>query len=330
MARLTDEQLSFLRSMDVPLSKVFDASGMPTHAYMQQMSDLGLWIAYGVTPCTNAGHTLRTRKGHCVQCRTAQLTYLRRHEVKGTIYVAHSVRQGLVKVGMTEREPADRLLALNSYSYGGCNDWKIVFQVRCNNAGKVESSTHQFLLPYVFNAIYVSSGREVMCRELFRCDQNVAIAAVRHCLGALEKSASSKVDSEVEMPPFSVPKHPQAMTSDQKESQGDLQKKRLTQDALQQTISKILKEARKTPECSAGHPIQERIAAQASQPRRKSGYLCPFCRSEIPIKPPTVCPKCATGIPADSGKPSLIWPEHSNQAPDTRDGAEGRHIADSK
>jgi hypothetical protein len=49
---------------------------------------------------------------------------------------------------MTERTAAERLLAFNSYSYGGRNDWKIVFQIRCAHAGRIEFSAHKTLSSY--------------------------------------------------------------------------------------------------------------------------------------------------------------------------------------
>lgn len=69
LAKLTKEQKAFLDRVGVPLSRVFDASGMRTAEYKQAMRDLGMWVAYGASPCEAEGHTLRSRTGHCVQCK---------------------------------------------------------------------------------------------------------------------------------------------------------------------------------------------------------------------------------------------------------------------
>lgn len=62
---------------------------------------------------------------------------------------------------------------------------------------------------------------------------------------------------------------------------------------------------------------------------RRRTFPCPFCRREIEAMPPTVCPNCKTGIPADAKDVSLRWPEHRNRSPDNTEGNDGRHIADS-
>ena len=65
VAQLTDEQLAFLDRHDVPLDRVFDATGMSPDEYKPLMSGGREWVAYGVSPCRAEGHTLRTRGGHC-------------------------------------------------------------------------------------------------------------------------------------------------------------------------------------------------------------------------------------------------------------------------
>src|SRR6202161_4571783 len=99
MATLTKEQLDFLYKHEVPLSRVGDATGMRTAEYQKCMKELDLWLAIGVRACKSAGHTLRTRAGHCAQCNTANLAFLRRYEDKGTVYVAQSHAIALTKVG---------------------------------------------------------------------------------------------------------------------------------------------------------------------------------------------------------------------------------------
>ena len=63
MTKLTDSQTKFLGTQGIPLSQVFDATGMKSSEYKQIMKDIGMVVAIGVTPCDASGHTLRTR--HC-------------------------------------------------------------------------------------------------------------------------------------------------------------------------------------------------------------------------------------------------------------------------
>jgi hypothetical protein len=101
--RLTTEQLAFLESQFVPLSRTFDASGMTRREYQDEMKSLDLIVAYGVSACKARGHTLRTRAGHCCQCNTAALAFLLRFEDRGEVYVASSAKQGLTKIGVAKR-----------------------------------------------------------------------------------------------------------------------------------------------------------------------------------------------------------------------------------
>ncbi len=177
MAKLTKEQLAFLDLHDIPLSRVFDASGMAPRDYMPVMRQLELWVAYGVTPCRTAGHTLRERAGHCVQCRTGNLAYLCRHDLPGYVYVAHSVSGGLVKVGSTT-DLATRVKHLISYRYGERRDWRLAWKIQSERAGKVEVQAHGLLEQYFADNLFYVDRREIKCRELFRCDVQSAIEAV--------------------------------------------------------------------------------------------------------------------------------------------------------
>ena len=48
MAKLTREQRSFLKKMNVPTSRVFDAEGWKTAAYQSEMEEEEKWLAIGV------------------------------------------------------------------------------------------------------------------------------------------------------------------------------------------------------------------------------------------------------------------------------------------
>ena len=178
MAMLTPTQLEFLRAQGVPLSKAFDASGMSRSAYQAEMEPLGMEVAFGVSSCKAGGHSLKTRSGHCPQCGTHHLAFLRRYDGSGAVYTAHSPKTGLVKVGTAE-SPHLRMGNLNSYGYGGANDWRVVTTVQCaSRAGKVEFLAHRKLLSHQVSRTYTKTYRTVSCQELFSCPAAVASAAV--------------------------------------------------------------------------------------------------------------------------------------------------------
>lgn len=188
MARLSRDQLAFLKRHKIPADRVFNATGMATVAYKAEMKLLEAWVAFGVTPCSEAGHTLRTRAGHCVQCSPANLSYLMRFDKAGDIYIAVSARGAMVKVG-TAQWAEDRVLQLNSYCYGGQSDWVLRFKDRVAIAGRVEAEAHAKLAAYPAVGAYWKNGGFIESREIFSCSYRVAVAAVRKAI--LESQNSS-------------------------------------------------------------------------------------------------------------------------------------------
>ena len=83
-------------------------------------------FAYGVTPCRKMGHTLRSLAGDCIQCNTHVIAFTNRYFDTGFIYVSISSSKELLKIGCT-KNVENRTSGLNNLSYGGINDWKIIY-----------------------------------------------------------------------------------------------------------------------------------------------------------------------------------------------------------
>lgn len=181
MAKVSPDQMRFLQAQSIPLSRVFDASGMSRSSYQTAMRELDMIVAVGVSPCIEAGHTLRTRPGHCAQCNTHALAFLLRDEEAGEVYVAISARTGLVKIG-TSKNSYSRMNNLNSYGYGGTADWKVHYHHACNKAGRVEFLAQKGLSGHRTSRSYVRTGETVDCQELFNCTAAIATAAVQIAL----------------------------------------------------------------------------------------------------------------------------------------------------
>lgn len=187
MTRLTKTELKFLVHHEVPLSRVYDATGKKKSEYKVIMSTLGLWVAYGVTACKAQGHKLRARSGHCVQCKPANLSYIRRHDEAGEIYVAMSNSGRLIKVG-TSQNALERIQQLNYYAYGGKTDWEHCYIEKSMRAGLVETRVHQALSMHSANGLYTKDGFIIECRELFSCSPRIAITALKKYIATVEKS----------------------------------------------------------------------------------------------------------------------------------------------
>ena len=179
MVSLTSKQLAFLDSQGVPVSRVFDASGMSRAKYQTVMKELGKDIAIGVTPCRKAGHTMRMRAGHCVQCGTHNLAFQQRYEKSNTLYVASSASSNILKIGVTN-DARKREDNLNTSGYGGISDWKMVFHFECDRAGRMEHRVQDALAGYRVSKTYEKEGNLVDCQELFSCSIAAAIGICKN------------------------------------------------------------------------------------------------------------------------------------------------------
>ena len=186
MAKITPEQIRFLQSQTIPLSRVFDASGMLRSTYQPAMRELEMTVAVGVSPCNKGGHTLRTRAGHCAQCNTHALAFLLRHDAFGEVYVAVSTKGGLVKIGTAKGAQA-RMATLNGFGYGGISDWKLYSQYACDKAGRVEFLAQSTLNEHRTSRSYVKTGCPVDCQELFSCSASAAAKAIQAALKHFSK-----------------------------------------------------------------------------------------------------------------------------------------------
>ena len=181
MTRLSEEQLQFLSHHDIPLSQVFDATGLKTSQWKEQMKELGMNIAIGVSPCGYAGHTLRVRSGHCVQCKTHHLAFRDRYKKSGEIYVVTSDSLSLTKMGIAG-DALKRLQTLRKTGYGGASDWHLRYSVFCETMGRVERVAEQMLKEYRKACFYWKDRNLIDCEETFSCDYNYAIEVIQRAI----------------------------------------------------------------------------------------------------------------------------------------------------
>jgi hypothetical protein len=179
MTSPTAKERAFLESQGIPLSGVFDASGMSRGKYQRVMKDLGKDIAIGVSPCREAGHTMRTRSGHCFQCNTHSYAFLKRFDDSNSLYVATSASSNIVKVGVT-KDAQQREDNLNATGYGGIRDWKMAYHFVCDRAGRMEHRVHDALSQYRVSKSYEKEGSRVDCQELFSCSIAEAISICKN------------------------------------------------------------------------------------------------------------------------------------------------------
>ena len=176
---MTKDEQKFLTRHGIPSFKLFDTTGLSRSQWMQRMSKEKKWVAYGpsVAICQN-GHRLRLRSGHCFPCKPAGISYLRRHDENGCVYIAYSKRQQLVKVGYS-KSVHSRMGSLNDQYYGEACDWRLVDYLESQYAGSIESMVQKRLFAHrVQDRIYFKGGELVSCSELFNCSKKVAQKAL--------------------------------------------------------------------------------------------------------------------------------------------------------
>jgi hypothetical protein len=181
MRNLSNEERKFLNEQNIPLSRVFDATGLRRKDWEFQIKELGLQFAYGTNPCRNGGHTLKTKAG-CIQCNPAFIAFARRHYENAFVYLARSSAKKLIKVGVGKTIER-RETSLNSHGYAGASDWKVLHSVEVDEAGKVEFSIHSDLVIHNVAETYLRDGNLVVCREVFSCSMDTALHAFKKHTG---------------------------------------------------------------------------------------------------------------------------------------------------
>lgn len=186
MAKLSEDQIRFLREQGVSLSQVFDGSGLRAKERIAKMDALGTPFYYGGAACQAAGHTLRTKPGHCIQCDTSKIAYQLRHSASGYVYLAYSETRQYAKVGYSQSQPDERIAFLRRENYGSASDWKLVEAVFFEKqAGQREFAIHSLLDGYRKPVSYEKyPGVFVECREIFSCPSHLAASAFKEALRA--------------------------------------------------------------------------------------------------------------------------------------------------
>ena len=177
MAKLTEEQIDFLASVNVPIYQTLDAKGTPPRFYSEIMKRDDLVVAYGVTACYE-GHTLRNRSGHCVQCNTARLTFQSRPGESGFIYLAACEDPKVLKIGVAQNINT-RERSLRDQSYGGYSEWKMIFSQWVEKSGEVEQSIHKEIAYLRIIADYEKGGRMQTAQELFEISKKAALKVIQ-------------------------------------------------------------------------------------------------------------------------------------------------------
>lgn len=178
MLKLTKTQIQFLDQHCISTDQVFDATGMSKYKYQKLMNEGNYVVAIGVSRCAKGNHSLRSKTGHCVICKPANLAFQKRYETPGDLYVFYSTTKKMVKIGVSD-DVYQRVEAVNKQSYGSINDWKLKFHVRVLNAGRAEKIIHDALAEYKKERLFIKDGVWATAHEIFSCSAKYAIEMIK-------------------------------------------------------------------------------------------------------------------------------------------------------
>ena len=179
--KLTDRELSFLARHGLGPEDVMDVRGLSQGLWKREIREQGKTIALG-TECSKAGHRLRSRSGHCVQCDVSKLAFQWRHSAEQWVYIAGSMTKELIKIG-TCGHCGQREHQLRAESYGGVDDWLIIYWVKARNAGAVEHAARSRLRKYAVSRPYWKDNAQQMGTELLKCSFSRALDALTAAIG---------------------------------------------------------------------------------------------------------------------------------------------------
>ena len=162
---LTKEEMRFINQHEISLDEIFDGRKINTASSKQICSQLRIPFFKG-NPCREFGHRLRTSAGHCIQCNTARISFVKRENISQYLYFAYSVGTDIFKIGVTSNI-IRRERTLTSQMYASLGEWLILSYALVNNSGNIERIIHGKFSKFSVSASYVRSGIEQDARELF-------------------------------------------------------------------------------------------------------------------------------------------------------------------
>lgn len=165
--QLSKGELEFLRAQGLDSTAVYDCQGRSIASCKDEAKALGKSVLLHGS-CGKAGHRLKSRYGHCVQCDTSKLAYQARKSRAGCVYVAYSRSTKLTKVGFSSNISV-REDKINFDAVGGVSDWRLVFYLKSQSAGEIEVGVHDKLAGLKVDRNYVKDGKTQTSKECFDC-----------------------------------------------------------------------------------------------------------------------------------------------------------------
>ena len=179
---LNSNERVFLENIGYDSTSVFDGRYMTAKDAKARAKQEGCDLMLG-SPCAKAGHRIRTRHGHCLQCDTSKLAHFTRYSQDGYVYIARSKSHKLIKIGVCS-DISRRETSLNGYA--NANDWEMCLYFWAKSCGRIEQKIQNELSKYSTLISYSKHGRPQEAKEVFTCSFVQAYDALNKTLFAMQ------------------------------------------------------------------------------------------------------------------------------------------------
>jgi hypothetical protein len=184
MSPFTTEELAFLARHNFLPEEVHDGRRQGKRSRELQAKEAGKVLILTSTLCRAMGHRIRTRGGHCAQCKPANIAFTGRETLSGYVYIAGSLGGQLIKIGVAG-DIAQRERQLKAERYGGFGDWQVLVNVWVNDCGRIEREISDRIRGERVRASYWKDGYEQTASEMIRCSFSVALKPYADVVGLL-------------------------------------------------------------------------------------------------------------------------------------------------
>jgi hypothetical protein len=186
---LTAEEIAFVRKHGFDSNEIFDGRWLSKVTRERGAREANQVLILTSVFCRAARHRIRTRGGHCAQCKPASIGFTRRERSAGYVYIAGSLSGRLLKIGMAS-DLSQRERQLRAESYGGFSDWEILVFRAVDDAGIQERNVASRVPGERVLAYYIKDGEMQLAKEMVRCAFRTALTGFETVLGKVPNPVS--------------------------------------------------------------------------------------------------------------------------------------------
>lgn len=180
----TNEEARFLSHHCIDEGHVYDGRGQSKWQRESAAKSAGKDIILTSVRCRARGHRLRTRAGHCIQCKPANIGFIKRETAVQYVYIAGSLAGQLIKIG-TASDVKQRERKMRAEGYGEQHDWVVLHLIFTENAGAIERSASQYVRGEKVYRQYWKDGFSQTATEIFKCSYSDALTALAKASGVI-------------------------------------------------------------------------------------------------------------------------------------------------